>query len=196
MEVLELFSALLKDGGFVMPPLLGCGLLIWFALGERFLILRKGYAGTLDTLFQKALDGKATTSRGLVDTAANRLGHELKLRGRVSAHKAEELVQDLVMDTDKHVRLVRTLVIIAPLAGLLGTVTGMMETFASLSEMALFAQSGGIAGGIAQALLTTQMGLAVAIPGIIAGRILERIARKRLKELTQLKVWAVDGAIA
>ena len=71
----------------------------------------------------------------------------------------------------------------------------MMETFASLSEMALFAQSGGIAGGIAEALLTTQMGLAVAIPGIIVGRMMEKMARKRLAELTELKVWAAEGGL-
>jgi biopolymer transport protein ExbB len=69
--------------------------------------------------------------------------------------------------------LVRTLVVLAPLAGLLGTVTGMIETFRSLADMALFTQGGGIAGGIAEALLTTQMGLAVSVPGLVVGRALD-----------------------
>ena len=68
----------------------------------------------------------------------------------------------------------RSEVAVAPLAGLLGTVTGMIETFRSLGEMELFTQGGGIAGGIGEALLTTQMGLAVAVPGIVLGRLLDR----------------------
>ena len=45
------------------------------------------------------------------------------------------------------------------------------ETFDSLATMSLFSQSGGIAGGVAQALFTTQMGLVVAIPGLVIGRL-------------------------
>jgi len=71
-------------------------------------------------------------------------------------------------------RMIRTLYGIAPLLGLLGTVNGMIETFASLTAMQLFAQSGGVAGGISEALITTQMGLFVAIPGLIVGRLLDR----------------------
>ena len=50
----------------------------------------------------------------------------------------------------------------------------MIETFRGLGESALFSQTGGVAGGISEALLTTQMGLAVAIPAIVVGRILDR----------------------
>ncbi|MDZ7829411.1 MAG: MotA/TolQ/ExbB proton channel family protein [Halofilum sp. (in: g-proteobacteria)] len=46
----------------------------------------------------------------------------------------------------------------------------MIETFESLGDMSLFSQSGGIAGGISQALFTTQLGLAVAIPGMAGQR--------------------------
>lgn len=79
--------------------------------------------------------------------------------------------------------LVRTIVMVAPLAGLLGTVAGMIETFDALGDMSLFSQSGGIAGGIAQALVTTQMGLAVAIPGLVAGRLLDRRAQAVLARM-------------
>ena len=83
--------------------------------------------------------------------------------------------------------MIRTIVTVAPLAGLLGTVIGMIETFDSLGDMALFSQSGGIAGGISQALFTTQMGLAVAVPGIIIGRVLDRREATFRGELDQLK---------
>ncbi|MFB6261086.1 MAG: MotA/TolQ/ExbB proton channel family protein, partial [Thiohalorhabdaceae bacterium] len=71
--------------------------------------------------------------------------------------------------------------------GILGTVTGMIETFDSLQEMKLFTQSGGIAGGISQALFTTQMGLVVAIPGLIVHGLLRRRQRAIQMELARIK---------
>ena len=75
--------------------------------------------------------------------------------------------------------VIKSIVLVAPLLGLLGTVNGMIETFGSLTDMNLFSSTGGIAGGIGQALISTQMGLLVAIPGIL----LERMLRKREEEL-------------
>ncbi len=63
--------------------------------------------------------------------------------------------------------LCQSLLTIAPLLGLLGTVNGMIETFSSLGTMSLHTQSGGIAGGISQALISTQMGLVVTIPALL-----------------------------
>ena len=76
---------------------------------------------------------------------------------------------------------------IAPLLGLLGTVMGMIETFDSLSDMALFSSSGGIAGGISQALITTQIGLVIAIPGLLFERHFTSKRESFLEELTELK---------
>src|SRR3546814_9734490 len=50
----------------------------------------------------------------------------------------------------------------------------MIVTFESLGDMTLFSQSGGIAAGISTALFTTQMGLVVAVPGVIAKSVLDR----------------------
>jgi biopolymer transport protein ExbB len=66
----------------------------------------------------------------------------------------------------REARLLEGLVAAAPLLGLLGTVKGMIETFWGLSvrgggAMELFSS------GISEALLTTQMGLIVAVPGLI-----------------------------
>jgi biopolymer transport protein ExbB len=69
----------------------------------------------------------------------------------------------------RYLNVLSTIAMIAPLLGLLGTVLGMMETFARIK-----AQAGGLvdpdllAGGIQKALLTTAFGLSVTIPTIIA----------------------------
>ena len=114
MDAVSLFSALL-DGGFVMPPLLGCAFLIWFGLGERYLTLRRGDARSTRALFDAASKGEALHCRGLIDTAAYRLGSAVHQHGAMGVHRAENLVQDLVNETDRHVQLVKTLVVIAPL---------------------------------------------------------------------------------
>jgi biopolymer transport protein ExbB len=70
---------------------------------------------------------------------------------------------------------VAVLAAVSPLLGLLGTVTGMIETFQSIT---LFGTGDPklMSGGISQALITTQLGLAVAIPlvlfhSLLAGRV-------------------------
>ena len=80
-----------------------------------------------------------------------------------------------------------TLATISPLIGLFGTVIGMIETFESLGEMSLFTQSGGIAGGIAQALITTQLGLLIAIPGLLFDRFLKRREEILQDDILQIK---------
>jgi biopolymer transport protein ExbB len=62
------------------------------------------------------------------------------------------------------IKLSTVLISAAPLSGLLGTVIGMLKTFDGLSSSA-GATTGLIAGGIAEALITTQAGLVIAIPG-------------------------------
>ena len=80
----------------------------------------------------------------------------------------EELNQTEVAPLNRDLKVMRTCVSVAPLLGLLGTVTGMLATFAALAS-----GSGGdktmalIASGISEALVTTETGLIVALPGII-----------------------------
>ena len=67
--------------------------------------------------------------------------------------------------------LIRACVAIAPLLGLLGTVAGIIETFQSILQGGYLTQMG---HGISQALLTTQYGLTIAVPGLVAERVLVR----------------------
>lgn len=62
----------------------------------------------------------------------------------------------------------------APLIGLLGTVLGMIEAFAALSEVEGQIDPALLAGGIWQALLTTAAGLIVAIPALVVWHMLDR----------------------
>jgi biopolymer transport protein ExbB len=77
----------------------------------------------------------------------------------------------------RHVAAVLVLAAVAPLLGLLGTVSGMIETF---QVIRLFGTGNAqaLSAGISEALITTQTGLLVAIPGLFAGWFLRRRARK------------------
>ena len=55
---------------------------------------------------------------------------------------------------------------VSPLLGLLGTVFGMIEVFAAITTSGL-GQTGELAGGISQALVSTAAGLSVAIPTLM-----------------------------
>lgn len=65
----------------------------------------------------------------------------------------------------------------APLLGLLGTVLGMVGTFDAVSELS-GEPTRRIAGGIRQALVTTQFGLLIAIPGVFGLARLQRLAQQ------------------
>lgn len=74
---------------------------------------------------------------------------------------------------------------VAPLLGLLGTVSGMIETF---NMMTLFGSGDPqvVSGGIAQALITTELGLVVAIPALVLHALLSRQARRYYHQLEAL----------
>jgi biopolymer transport protein ExbB len=68
---------------------------------------------------------------------------------------------------DRQLRLMKVCVGLAPLLGLFGTVTGMLATFAALASGSGGEQTmGAIAKGISEALITTETGLVVALPGL------------------------------
>jgi len=173
-----------------MPVLLIVGVILWTALGIRFQILRRGFRGGLEPRCRKVWesdDGLAGDARGIVDAFVRQgaaalhgsRAHFRRLLDAVAGEAENELC--------RHRSLIRSLCGAAPLLGLLGTVTGMIETFSSLTAMEFFARSGGIAGGISEALISTQMGLFVAIPGVIAGRFLDTREQTLRTEIEQAR---------
>lgn len=179
---------LFEAGGFTMPPLLGCAFLLWYALGLRQLTLKRGSRLPVRQLIRAYASGSGPAPTGLIDRAAARGADALARNPHgVPRTMIEEIFNPAREDLEWGRVLIRSVVAVAPLLGLLGTVTGMIETFRSLADMALFTQGGGIAGGIAEALLTTQMGLAVSVPGILVGQALDRRQALLEGDLSQME---------
>ena len=80
--------------------------------------------------------------------------------------------------------LLNSMVTAAPLLGLLGTVVGMVETFRGLSNVSGMEV---ISSGISKALLTTQLGLVIALPGIFGLVYLKRKFSRLVLELDRLQ---------
>lgn len=91
----------------------------------------------------------------------------------------------------KGLTVVTVIATIAPLLGLLGTVSGMITTF---NMMATYGTSEPqvVSGGIGQALITTELGLVVAIPSLILSAVLTRKAKNDSEKLQQYAVEALE----
>jgi len=162
-NVLDIWLA----GGWLMLPLFLLGLLIYYTIFEILVYLRQHNYYKADPSQwehwierpEEAEEGRLTDvllyAQFEVDSAAD-------VRGRMDEIRNAHLPR-----LDSRIKFGSILVSTAPLAGLLGTVTGMLATFAGLAI-----SSGGntidlVAGGISEALITTQTGLVLAIPGYV-----------------------------
>lgn len=198
--MIEPVSSLLdyvSSGGLIMWPLVIGTFVLWYAMGYRLLTLQRGSARSVRVLFERYRAGLRREPRGVIDGAVVR-GLAL---ARTQRGELRRVLDDAFSDVEGQLSrgrvLIASIVAVAPLAGLLGTVTGMIETFDSLGDMSLFSQSGGIAGGISQALFTTQLGLSVAVPGLIIGRFLDRRQANLVRELEQVKdILCVESPVA
>lgn len=178
IEYAERFVELMNTGGAVMWVLFVLNLLLWYGLGYRYLMLKRKTKGNIRRLIEKhEKRGRAQPLRGLLDYAvANALdvAYEVKSTGGNIRKQIEGVLLPYHSDITKYAVLVKTIIVLAPLIGLLGTVMGMIETFDALQNASMFSQGSSISGGISKALFTTELGLVVAVPGLIFGRVLDK----------------------
>jgi biopolymer transport protein ExbB len=99
--------------------------------------------------------------------------------GLANRHRPHEIIMERLEDTGRHViyelerflNTLGTIAGIAPLLGLLGTVTGIIKAFNAINQGGV-GDPRALSGGIAEALITTAAGLIVAIPALFAYRYL------------------------
>ncbi len=85
----------------------------------------------------------------------------------------------LIADMERHIWILSQVGHIAPLLGLLGTVIGLIEAFRIMATLGASADVASFASGIWVAMITTALGLIVAIPSIFLFKIFEKIVEKR-----------------
>ena len=184
-----------RFGGVVMPALFATAFVLWFSLGQRILLLRRGDRRGLRTLVAAFQQVPGRPAHGIIGQAAQR-GSALWVaeRGPVPRPYLDEAFADLEERLHRGTMLVGCLIAMSPLLGLLGTVSGLIETFGSLGQSTTSTASEGIAGGIVEALYATQMGLAIAVPGLLMGGVLHHKEQKLTHEVEELKA-ILSGAL-
>lgn len=99
--------------------------------------------------------------------------HGPKLSIKTVSRRFNEVRVDLLHAIDRRQLVLKTLVAAAPLAGLLGTVMGMLAMFSGLSQGSGPAGMQRVAAGMQEALITTQTGLTIALPGLFIGLVIK-----------------------
>ncbi|MBN2645081.1 MAG: MotA/TolQ/ExbB proton channel family protein [Desulfuromonadaceae bacterium] len=173
-----------------MLPLLLLSLLLWGLVFQRLLALRE--------LFRNDL-GPAETLSGLSGTQppapCTGLAAVL-LREFLLRRSGNNALDRCILDEVRHalnqrlqqgLAAIGVLAAVAPLLGLLGTVLGMISTFDSI---ALFGNGNAraMAGGISEALITTQTGLIIAIAGLYMRNFIQRRTQSLQQRLETLVI--------
>jgi biopolymer transport protein ExbB len=109
----------------------------------------------------------AKSSRGLTAVAVAKLLE----RDKPAIEDIDEIVAGLAPRAERFNTILMVIAAIAPLLGLLGTVTGMIATFDIITEFGT-GDPKLLSAGISEALITTKLGLMVAIPTLVVGNVL------------------------
>jgi biopolymer transport protein ExbB len=175
------------QGGFVMALLAATSLWMWGMIVERLFYFRRVERNDLGggEAVNIVLEGRP------VESSPGILGRLLKQfqEGRTGDSLLDRrIMEEYAMRERPRIRrflpAIAILAATAPLFGLLGTVTGMIATFDVISVFGT-GNAKALAGGISKALVTTQGGLLVGIPGLFMSVLLTRKAgavERRLEE--------------
>ncbi len=167
----------LSKGGFFIWPILLCSIISIAVILERALFFRRTRVRnknlperTLALLNAKKPADAATLCESEGSFLSRFLSVGLKVADRPEEEKQKILRRAGSRELEageKYLRVLSVIGSISTLLGLLGTVTGMVQTFRTIQEAGGMADVTVLAGGIWEALLTTVAGLCVAIPTLV-----------------------------
>lgn len=166
----------LQRGGILMIPLILCSIIVLAIVIERAFTLRRKKVlipeiiSVIETI-KKPEDIHLAISICQKNEGAFANIVQLGLENKdLSNEELKELIIDQgrqeVRSFEKGLVVIETIAGIAPLLGLLGTVTGMIKVFTVISEQGL-GQTQALSGGISEALITTVVGLSIGIPALV-----------------------------
>lgn len=170
---------IMQQGGVLMYPIALCSLVMVAFVFERMISLRRGRVipKPFATRFlQQIREGQLGREDALAlceengSPLAEVLGAATRKWGR-PAVEVEQAILDAgeraTYGLRRYLRVFSAVSTIAPLLGLLGTVFGMIQCFNDVAASDALGRPERLANGVAQALLTTAFGLAVAIPALL-----------------------------
>ena len=186
-------------GGPVMWPILGCSVVALTAILERAIFwwnMRRGSSQEhIRAIIERTERGDYEAALRLAsassDPTAQVLAAGLSQRGHVLRESLEAAADDTIEDMKRGLSVLDTVITLAPLLGILGTVLGIIESFDLLGKGGI-QDPKAVTSGIAEALITTAAGLVVAISTLVpfnyfVGRV-QRATKRMENALTQFEM--------
>lgn len=172
---MNLFEIFLK-GGFIMWLILATSIVELAVVIDRFLVLRKARINVPAFMVRirgfikkKDISGAISYCMEEKSPVANIVRKGLK-KYKFGHDRVKEAIENAgsqeISKLEKGLTILATVSGIAPLLGFLGTVTGMIQAFMTIQDLAGAANPSDLAGGIWEALITTAFGLIVGIPAL------------------------------
>jgi biopolymer transport protein ExbB len=184
-EILQTMWHTWTTGGWVMAAMVVLSLVMYANAGHLLMTAyRRGLTKATDVVLRNWVarpDSAPASVRELVRYTQDEIHSVKDIEGRFREVEANQ-----VSDLDRRVAFLNVLVISAPLFGLLGTVLGMLLTFKAIGIGGSSA-SEIIAKGISEALVATQTGMMVAIPGLVMASIAKRWRNEYVAFLVRLE---------
>ena len=173
MTILSEIWAIWTSGGWIMIPLFLLAFLLYAQAFQLVLYIRRaslrpeGEPHWFEWVrFPEKAEGRV---REIIEYTQDGVRTSDQVRNRF-----EEVRGALISLIDRRTFFVSTLVAAAPLMGLLGTVMGMLQTFFGISTSGGAETAGVVAAGISEALVTTETGLVIALPGLFLVMTIQR----------------------
>ncbi|MDX2227201.1 MAG: MotA/TolQ/ExbB proton channel family protein [Verrucomicrobiae bacterium] len=162
------------QGGPIMWPLLVTSVIALATVIDRLIFIlgetRRRQPEVVENLLSKVeagdIEGAIRASDGSTDFVARTLVYALEHRDRSLSHALLKAASGELQRFNRGLAVLDTIITLAPLLGLLGTVTGMIHSFGLLGGEELGAPAA-ITGGIAEALIATAFGLGIAITALL-----------------------------
>ncbi|MEN6355929.1 MAG: MotA/TolQ/ExbB proton channel family protein [Armatimonadota bacterium] len=174
---------LLAKGGVVMIPLMICSVISVAVLIERYFKISKAQADVSEVIKRAEdaiYDGSPENAMSILERVDNPVARVISagicnrhLGERGSERAMEEQGTREVSALTRRLGSLDTIITIAPLLGLLGTVTGMISAFHVIAAKSGISTPTAITGGVAEALIATATGLAIAIFTLIGNNYLQ-----------------------
>jgi len=200
------FLSSIQNGGLLVWPILLVGFLGFVLAGERLFSLSR-IRTCPDCQMGKAMEwavkGDLKRCASCLGTKGNTptcrvLKHVVLHSGGTLVSMEKGLQESILQELPRLERFLPTINIlaaVAPLLGLLGTVTGMIGTFQVITIFGT-GDARMMSGGISEALITTQLGLAVAVPLTLMHHFLERKVDRMVADMEEKGTTLVSRIVA
>ncbi len=192
---------ILKGGIWVWPIITFACLAGLLAVYKLFSIysIKQPSAAQLGDIVRQVREGKKDEAIKSAEALPWEFGPMVK-EAVLCSDQEKELVEEVMYEkmleaqpkVERFLSVIAVTAAVAPLLGLLGTVTGMINTFKMITLFGT-GDASSLSGGISEALITTELGLVVAIPSLVAHAMLNRKAQSIMANMEKMSVVFVNG---